>query len=354
MRKGLYFIVSICLAFACYSCEDDTTDNFVTGKYSKGVLVVNEGNYNSDNADISFIVPDSSKVYNDIFYSANSETLGDIAQSVAAYGDNYYVVVNNSNKIEVVSKTDFERVQAITGVVQPRYMAFAGGKGYVTQWGQNGVNGSVAVIDLSTYSIEKSISTGCGPEKMVILNNNLYISNSGGYASDSTITIINLNTGQAVGSVKVGYNPKSMVVDKNNKIWVLCGGKWKTDYSGLEKAGSLVCVNPSNNTIERSFMFALGFSQPSSLNLNASKDKLIYQYNNSIFEMAVSDQALPSVPKVNRGFYNISVDPVSGQVYGADPRTYTVSGYVVRYSPSYAIIDSFKVGRVPGEIFFNN
>lgn len=350
MKTNLFTFILIASMVMCFSCENETTDNSLKANYSEGILVVNQGNMNHQNADISFISSDN-KVYNNIYYSANNEGLGDVAQSATAYGNYYFVVVNNSNKVEIVNQSDFTRVHTISGLFQPRFITFAGGKGYLTQWGLVGMTGSVAIINLSSYSIEKTLTTGSGPEKMIAYNNMIYVSNSGGFGTDSTLTILNTTTGEIVKTLKVGYNPSSMVIDKNNRIWVLCSGKYRADYT-LEQPGSLVCVNPETNTVESSYSFAT-ISQPSSLCLNTQKDKLIYIFDNKVFEMTVTDQHLPAVPKINRGFYNVAVDSSTSVIYASDPKTYVSNGYVIRYKPDYSIIDSFKVGNIPGEIVFH-
>ena len=73
------------------------------------------------------------------------------------HNDKYYIVVNNSSKIEIVNKTDFVSTGVIEGLAQPRYfLGIDNQKAYVSQWGANGLDGSLAIIDLSDNSVTKT------------------------------------------------------------------------------------------------------------------------------------------------------------------------------------------------------
>ncbi|MPT35487.1 MAG: hypothetical protein E2604_10455, partial [Flavobacterium sp.] len=112
------------------------------GAYERGVLVVNEGNFGSPNAEVSYISSEFPTLFqNNIFNTVNpTKVLGNTAQSIGFNGDLAYIVLNGSNKIEVVNRYTFVSVATIqTGLQNPRYIAFANGKGYVTNWGDAGV-----------------------------------------------------------------------------------------------------------------------------------------------------------------------------------------------------------------------
>ena len=44
---------------------------------------------------------------------------------------------------------------------------------YVSQWGKDGLNGSLARIDLATNKVVKVIPVGTGPEKMILADANI-------------------------------------------------------------------------------------------------------------------------------------------------------------------------------------
>src|SRR5690606_28464601 len=103
--------------------------------YQYGYFVLNEGTFGNADASVTFI-GDNGVVHPDIFQTVTGNPLGDLAQSMAFEGDNAYIVVNGSNKIEVVNRFTFESEATLSSSLEnPRYIAFANGKGFVSNWG---------------------------------------------------------------------------------------------------------------------------------------------------------------------------------------------------------------------------
>src|SRR5688572_24191989 len=89
------------------SCDDD--DNNSSGKFEKGIFVVNEGNFLDADGTVSHINEDNGTVTQDLFGSVNNGlALGDVVQSMTIDEDLAYIVVNNSNKMEVVNSNTFK------------------------------------------------------------------------------------------------------------------------------------------------------------------------------------------------------------------------------------------------------
>jgi hypothetical protein len=346
-------ILASSLFISLFGCKNSSPKFEWTDK--KGVFIVNEGNFSHGNASLSFYDPSSKAITNNLFELVNNRPLGDVAQSITEINGKYYIVVNNSGKVEIVANADFISTGVINGLAQPRYMlAIDDQKAYISQWG-SGIDGSLAVINLSTNSITKTIPTGAGAEKMVKVGNFVYVTNSGGFGSDSTIAVINSSADTLVTKIKVGYDPQAIVADKNNKLWVLCGGKWKDDFSALEQPGALVKINPSNNEVELTLKFTsmIGSYDRKPLLINKAKDLLFYTLDGNVYEKSINSSTLNTSAKINRDFYNLGLDPETDVFYGADIRNGTTNGWIIRYNSSYARVDSLQVGIYPDETFFN-
>lgn len=346
-------ITALIFLFAFSGCKKDNTDN-PQGTYLKGVFIVNEGN-TSVSTSVSYFNTDSLKVYNDIFYTINQSPLGLFAQSVGSANNSYYIMVGGSNKVEVVKNSDFKSVATITGFHNPRYfLPVNSQKAYVSQWGDNGTNGTIAVIDLTTNTIKSTIAgVGKGTEKMLLLNNKVYAVNAGGYDNDSAVVVVDPSTDAITKSIYVGYNPNSIVADKNGLIWVLCSGYTNLNNWSTIKPGALIAIDPATNEVTKTFTLAELFS-PTSLTINASKDQLVYLYNGAVYQQDITAATLTTTAKINRWFYHIGIDPSSNILYATDPGSFSSNGLLLRYNASFNKIDSCSVGVGAGELFFND
>lgn len=91
----------------------------------RGLFISNEGNFTYGNASLCYYdITDSQLVTdpdgdNDIFLSANGIPLGDVAQSVTAYGNTVYVVVNNSGVIFAIDRNTAKITGTIRGLTSP-------------------------------------------------------------------------------------------------------------------------------------------------------------------------------------------------------------------------------------------
>lgn len=320
------------------------------GEYGPGIFVVNEGNFGSNNASVSFIDRADGQSYNDIYSQANNGVLlGDVAQSILIHDGKAYIVVNNSSKIEVVDGITFKHSATISGLTLPRFMTVQGNKAYLTQWVSLSGNGKVSVIDLATNTIGTEIPVGVLPERMLLQDNHLYVTNS----NDTVVHIINTTTDAVETTVTVGDWPSYIVSDANGLLWVLCSGV--PAWAGTPTAGSLVAIDPQTHAVVHDFTFPGNTANPAHLCIDPSGNRLFYFYNGGVYAMGITDGNLPSTPlfPAPLGIYGMGIDPASGMLYVADAGSFTASGWVRWHSVSTgAAIDSASVGLAPNSFFF--
>lgn len=357
MKKKLIQSTILMTTFALLfsSCKKDEDDNTLPPLSDRAVYVVNEGSFGSGNASITMINLTNGQIFPDAFQSANGIPLGDLAQSMTISGDRGYIVVNVSKKVEVVNASTMQSIGTITGFDGPRYLVVNGNKAYVSDWFSN----RVAVVDLATNTIIKNITTGEGPEQMIVAGSRLFVTNVGGWGSDSTVTVINLNADSVEATLNVGFNPNSLQLDASGKLWVLCGGSIGPDFTGGttdDIAGTLIKINPSTLVTELTLPMNAA-DHPSKLQINGSKTTLYYLlgsdgYNGGITTMSSSSNTLPLSVSINRNFYGLGVDPVTGMIYGGYSPGFTQSGYVFRYQSSLILMDSVVAGIGPNGFCF--
>ncbi len=132
------------------------TETFLPGPAGEGMFIINEGNFMYANASLTYYIPGSGKTENEVFIRANGINLGDVAQSMSIYGDNGYIVVNNSGVIFVIDPDTFRLKGSITGLISPRYIHFIDArKAYVTDLYQE----KITIVDPQAFRISGHIPT---------------------------------------------------------------------------------------------------------------------------------------------------------------------------------------------------
>jgi YVTN family beta-propeller protein len=337
----------IIAAFLILACNDD---EIVKTRYEHGVFIVNEGTFNSNNGSISFLNFDTDSVYNDIFFQANARALGDVVQSMYFVDNKAYIVVNNSNKVEVTDAVTLESKGVIEGVNSPRYFIAKDGYAYISCWGDN----SVKVISLETNSVISSISVSCGPEKMCIVSDKLYIANTGGWATDSVISVVDLSTNEVIKNIEVKYTPSDLVVDNQNNIWVLCFGKViygsEDPYPIIEESASKIYLidTERDSVIEETTLFE--HEHPAQLEINSEGDLLFgggYAFN-GIYRFHPDDLTFSMI--INEFAYGLNIDSTTDDIYITLSPSYTTAGTLKRYDQGGNLLGRYECGIGPNGV----
>lgn len=361
-RLHLLLFALVALLFASCSSDDDYVEEVeIVGDYTYGMFVLNEGNFNAGNTEISFIDDMFTGVTNNIYRLANEgDVLGDTAQSITFYEDYAFVVVNNSHKIVVVDRHNFTFIDVIEeGINNPRYMTVVDGYGYVTNWGDpfDESDDYVAVIDLETMKVVKSVSVDFGPEKIDSNGQQVYVAHIGGYGHNNILSVIDVTSNLVAKEIEVGDNPNSLqLVD--NSLWVLAGGK--PDYAdGGPTDGKLVKIDLGSLSVTKEFDF-IGTS-PSHLEFDqgllyytiSEEDWETYETKSNIYAMELNSNTLPteSVFFTDKAFYGAVIK--DGLYFGGDAKDYSSNGSVFVYDlQSGEELYVFDVGVSPSGFFF--
>lgn len=344
VKFPLVLFASCFFLHSCSDSDDCCTPPPQVNDYTQGVFVVNEGPFGGTGT-ISWYNPVTGEVRDSIYEKANNgASLGQFVQSLTFHQGKAYIVVSGANRVVVVNATSFEYMDTIGNLQIPRYFLPDGqNTAYISQWGNDGLSGSVAKVDLTTNEIIEVIPTGKGPEKMVQVNDRLYVANSGGYGLDSTITEISLTNGSAqTYPVPDGKNPGDLLWVENaqdQKMFYLCKGYF-SDSSPEGRLNYLGNQGP-------------GASTP------AYADDLAYDPNtgfiyflgaNTVYKMAQNGSDLTISPLFNVSLYTLALDSEAGVFYCGDAKDFSSNGEILVRRLDGAPITSFRAGVAPGDI----
>lgn len=355
-RKFLV-IAAFTALFFVQSCSDDPEPTIKVGE--QGFFIVNEGGFGNGNTSISFYDRKADAVTNNVFATKNGRPLGDQAQSMTVFEGKGYIVVQNSAKIEVIDPNDFSSLATIsTGLPSPRYFeGISPTKAYVSDWGADGVTGTIKVLDLTTNSVTKTIATGKGANRMLKVNNLVYVANGGGFGKDNTIRVIDSNTDAITATITTGDNPNGMVRDASGNIWVTSSGALSFDPNfNIDEAnstkGSISRISSANAETLRLNVADFPFSTPGNLGVSPDGNTLYYTYNGKAFSMPITATTLPTTPFKNESYYGLSVDPFNGNIIACKAPNFSSAGSIEVFTPAGTLVNTYTVGIGPNGCAF--
>ena len=340
------------LFLASCSSDDDSIQE-PKGDYENGILISGEGS-GASTGSVTFVSDDFVTSENLIYKNVNGAELGIYLQSMAFDDTRAFIVVDNTNTVTAVDRYTFEEQAIITTDLEnPRYMVAVGDKGYVTNWGATGdeTDDFVAVIDLTTYSVEKTISVGNGPERIVAKNGVLYVSHKGAFTTNNVVSVINIAS-ENVQEVIVNDKPDELVFNSAGNLVVLSGGQTLYDANWNvigNTLGSISTVDVSSLAVTE-LDFADG-EHPSFMVIN--NGTLYYALNGGIYEMDENATTLPTTSTLTSEGYLYGMEVGDGSIYTLDASFSDVSTLNVYDVTSKTKTQSVSVGLGASKIYFN-
>jgi DNA-binding beta-propeller fold protein YncE len=335
----------------------------------KGFYLLNEGNMNMNKATLDYYDYSSGMYRRNVYGQANPNAvlgLGDVGNDIGIYGSKLYVLVNNSNKIEIMDAKTCKRL-GIIDLQNCRYITFAAGKAYVSAYrgqaemGTDSPNGVVVEIDTALLTIGRTIVVGRQPEELVVAAGKLYVANSGGYSPpnyERTVSVIDLNTFEVIKTIDVAPNLHRLKADRYGYVWVSSRG------DNLEAPSNLYIIDTKDDTLIKAFDIAcanfaistdtayiIGSEFSYSTFTETTSYSMIDVKNQTILEGSFLPQSIINEIKMP---YGIAVDPISRNIYITDATDYVSPGklYCIDKSGN-VLIRAFRTGDIPAHIAFH-
>lgn len=341
MRTVVILLITALLFTSCKKPVDDGNLQF---SFGGGVYIVNEGNFRAGNGSLSYFSYDSTKIYNDLFYTVNNRPLGDVPNYAAIKNGYLYIVVNNSGKIEVTNQNTLASIATISHLNSPRKITFINdNKAYVSSL----YSDSVAVIDLSRFTVSGYINLRRTSESIIVSGAKAFVAS---WAGGHEVMVVNTLTDQVVDSIQVGAEPESMVRDKYGMVWVLCNGGWmRQNYAEIDQ------INSYTNKVEKKLVFPTKEASPTTLTIDGTGTNLYY-IENGIHTLDINSEGIPASILIPQGtgqyFYSLAVNPVNGDVLISDAGDFVSPGNLLVYSEKGVLATKQKTGLIPGAMCF--
>ena len=233
--KFLFFL-SVLLAFS--ACTKDEKITVEADNY-KGVFIINEGGFNKANGSIGLFKPGTND-YFDAYKKANNLPLGDVVQSMSLLNNNFYIVVNNSNKIEVVNQTSFKNTGTIN-LTSPRYIfKVDANKAYVSHLFSN----ELSVVDLNSNTVVSKININHWSEHMSVVNKKVFVG-----TNSNKVMVVDAVKQALVDSIVIGKGINKILTLPNSKLLVFNTGDVDWNSGAVTEKGRLSFILADSNRI---------------------------------------------------------------------------------------------------------
>lgn len=230
MKKILFASLLLAGLCAC-SSSDDTPEPIidpVTGPAGSGCFVINQGTQGLSIEGTLGFIDDATSTYTDSLYlHANGVSLGDTPQYGIVYGSKAYIAMSGSNLIHVIDPLTCRSMATIRFTAeqgeQPRSLVGEGGKLYVSLY-----DGHVARVDTATFAVDASVKVGPNPEIMAAFGGKLYVPNSDGLSMTgfgTTASVIDLASFSVEKTITVPQNPSEFMTDGHD-LYMLAKGNY--------------------------------------------------------------------------------------------------------------------------------
>jgi len=334
-------VLLFALLFGFSSCNNaDDPKPLPKGDYENGFFITNEGNFGTPNGSITFMPDDMSQASHTIFSSINGTHLGDVLQSVTFEEDYAYLVLNNSNKIEVVNRYTFKNIATITeNIAAPRYALVKNGKLYVT----NGGNNSVLIFDANSFTYETSIEIDKTVEEIKEDNDLIYVTNAA-FGFGNEISVIDVNTNTVVKTITVAEGLNSIEIED--------GILYALHKTGITK------VSTSTNEIIGDIPFEDGLSNATKLEVE--DDFLYFLSGSKIFKFSKDVTALANVELIDTKvedqpwFIGYGFNIVDNKLFYTDVKGFTENSEVQVYDLDGKLLKNFNAGIGANGVYGNN
>jgi hypothetical protein len=346
---NLEFGILYFFAFFLNACVKDIpnpSDKTIPNGSHKGVLILNEGSYANNNAEISFLDYETNAISNSIYSTANNKSMGDVAQDIILIQGKYYITINNSNKITMVDALQFNEVKTISNISNPRYfLKINDSVLYVSSLYSN----LIYVLNTNQNKVTNTIQLDfSNTEKMILLHGKVYATNWN--TSCNYIYQINPFTHLVEDKIYIaGFAAHHIEVDHNGMLWILSGNKYQNVNSYF------TVINPMTKQIIKSYSFAKE-QDPFRLLFNKTRDSLYFlqvnyqgqNVNNGLYKMSIENTVLPNqafIPaQTNSYFWAIGLDTINQFIYLSDPKGFNQSSAIMKYNLQGNILQFYKAG----------
>lgn len=337
--KFRFFLSVALVSVLAVSCFEHIEDDTQTMEVTSGLYILNQGNYGSNDASLSFYNTIDGIMSARCFSTVNGQRLGDCAQDAIVYGTKLYISVYNSGVIFAIDKYTCELKSVIHAYspstmepLSPRYLTSYNGQVYATFY-----EGYVGAIDTTSFKVTQLQEVGANPEELTVVNKKLFVANSGGLnypVYDNTVSVLDPTSLELLQTIEVAPNPMHFATTDLGELYLISMGNYADVPATLQRistgSGAVETVsdvvNPAAMACLDNTLYILTSYYDE--NWNAHWDAITYDASAHL----KGSNFITDATAVNN-MYSISVDKDTKIIY-IGTSDYVSAGSIYAFSPA--------------------
>lgn len=386
MKKSIYYIFLITALLALLnSCREDEVIYIkevvpvTQPEYTsvEGFYLLNEGKKDWDLASLDYYNFATGEYERDVYTDANPTVvmeLGDVGNDIGIYGSKMYMVINLSNKVEVVDKRSVKRIGQIN-IPNCRYIKFYKGYAFVSSYvgpvvldGEGSDEdvfqlGAVFKVDTTTLQVVDKCVVGRQPDELDIVDGKIYVANSGGYSQgakigyENTVSVIDIETFKEIERIPIANNLLSCKCDKRGILWVSSRGDYHGNQSMLyaydtqkRRIVKTLDVRVGNTWMDGDSLYVISneWSELSSGYSSGTYKIINTKTMEVVNENFITDGSDARISKP----YGVAVNPITKDIYVTDGLNYIQLGFLYCYGQDGKMKWRLRAGNIPAHFVF--
>lgn len=345
-------MIGLSLSFVACSNENGADDSQPVNPptlIGENLIVCNEGNWQSDNGQLSYYDGTAGVLTNKWFRQVNGSKLGDTPNDIIQVNDTLIAIaVNWSNIIQYIHP-DGTACGATENVPNNRRMCADGNYLYITSYAHKCGNqtfekGYVAKIDVKTKQVVATCEVGWEPEGVRLYEGKLYVANTGGYAFsegheyETTVQVVDAETMKSVKTIDTGCI--NLYGEMSQAGQYLCINSCGDYYNVKPKTVIVDCKTDevktfdfpcTYNTTDGKLFYTVGSEFSYNTGAYVYQIKTINPETKEVKD-GIFNEAITQKIKEITSPYELYISPYTKNVYFTDAGSYASAGYLYGYT----------------------
>jgi hypothetical protein len=338
MTVSRILIFIILLSWIFTSCESGTNPapEKVVMENGNMVLVGHEGNFKWGNAGLGLINLNHAQTDMDIYKTLNKKSLGDVFQSATWWNLQWWVVVNNSGKIEVLDK-ELKMVKTVTGFTSPRYLLpVSDTKAYVTDlYGKE-----IRVVSPGQTTAGNRIAMPGWTEEMALVDGKVYVV----CKTNAKVIRVDPVLDEVVDSILLPGKATSVAKAGAKKVWI-------GFESGTATKPGVCLFDADSSRIVKIWHSDSDEKIPDRFQASATGDSLFFICGVPCFLKAWGSDFV-RLPLGSGNWYGLGYDARRQQLFASDAKDYLQNSRILQMDISGKIIKEWKGGIITSRFYF--